>query len=71
MEVTQKTIDSLHKTFKRRAESSIIEELARENNLPAEKALQAYYTSEICKASNDGMTEILYLSPQVLAKMIP
>lgn len=70
MEVTQKTIESLHKTFKRRAESSIVEELARENKFSAEEALQTYYTSEVCKASNDDMTEILYLSPQVLVKMI-
>ncbi len=70
MEVTQKTIEGLHKTFRRRAESSIVEELARENKLSAEDALRTYYTSEVCKASNDDMQEILYLAPQVLIKML-
>ena len=70
MEVTQKTIDSLHKTFRRRAESAIVEELARQGNLSAKDALQKYYTSEICSASNDDMIEILYLSSKVRVEMI-
>ena len=70
MEITKKTINALHKTFRRRAESAIVEQLAKENDLSAKDALNKYYTSKVCAASNDDMEEILYLAPQVLVKML-
>lgn len=70
MEVTKKTIESLHNSFRRRSESAIIEELAKEKNISAKDALKIYYTSEVCKISNNDMEEILYLSPKLLVQML-
>ena len=70
MQVTQKTIDALHKTFQRRAEQGVCEQLVRAYNLSAHEALDMYYNSRVCKVANSGNIDILYLSPILLAQEI-
>ena len=70
MEVTEETIEALHRTFQRRAESSVCEELSRRFSLSAEDALSAYYSSEICHLYNQGAENVLYLSPVLIADQI-
>jgi len=47
-----------------------IDEIAKQNNMPLEKAFDLFYNSEVCELLSDEETGFFTYAPQDLAKMV-
>lgn len=60
----------LEQVYQEKLEERIVAQIAKERDIPLEKALQIYYSSNLADQIHQGMEGIQYLDYKVLAQML-
>jgi hypothetical protein len=60
----------LEQVYQEKLEERIVAQIAKERDIPLEKAMQIYYCSNLADQIHQGMEGIQYLDYKVLAQML-
>ncbi len=60
----------LEQVYQEKLEERIVAQIAKERDIPLEKAMQIYYSSNLADQIHQGMEGIQYLDYKVLAQML-
>ena len=60
----------LEQVYQEKLEERIVAQIAKERDIPLEKAMQIYYCSNLTDQIHQGMEGIQYLDYKVLAQML-
>ena len=60
----------LEQVYQEKLEERIVAQIAKERDIPLEKAMQIYYSSNLADQIHQGMEGIQYLDYKVLAQLL-
>lgn len=60
----------LEQVYQEKLEERIVAQIAKERDIPLEKAMQVYYSSNLADQIHQGMEGIQYLDYKVLAQLL-
>ena len=60
----------LEQVYQEKLEERIVAQIAKERDIPLEKAMQIYYSSNLADQIHQGMEGIHYLDYKVLAQLL-